>query len=83
MSDSCTLSLSRPTSAGVWTLSIRHNPQASRGYKRDATMGRNKRRHANARAEVPSGGVQKTSAPAHSSGEWLKAGFSSLIAHST
>ena len=31
----------------------------SGGYKRDAAMGRNKRRHANARAEVPSGGVQK------------------------
>jgi len=29
------------------------------GYKRDAAMGRNKRRHANARAEAPSGGVQK------------------------
>jgi hypothetical protein len=29
------------------------------GYKRDAAMERNKRRHVNARAEVPSGGVQK------------------------
>jgi hypothetical protein len=29
------------------------------GYKRDAAMGRNKRRHPNARSDILSGGVQK------------------------
>src|SRR5271166_5216702 len=35
------------------------SPDSIRGYKRDVAMGRNKRRHPNARSDVLSGGVQK------------------------
>jgi|SRR6266849_171149 len=41
------------------TLFSLRDSKSERGYKRDAAMGRNKRRHPNARSDVLSGGVQK------------------------